>query len=236
MENENILIVEDEKKIADILKFGLSEHGYMADVAYNGIIAYNQFKTTQYSLVILDINLPGLNGLELCKHFRTLRPSIPIIFLTAQTKLDDKIVGYEHGADDYIVKPFEFRELVLKIKVFLKRPLFNPENEKQLLTAGDLVMDATTKEVTRKNKPINLTAKELRLLEFLLRHKNTMVSRRDIALHVWQNDFESNTNVIDVYINYLRNKVDKDFDEKLIQTRVGIGYVLKDIKHNVSTS
>ena len=135
-----------------------------------------------------------------------------------------------------MVKPFEFKELLRKIKVFLKRPVFDVSSEKQILKAGDLVMDVHSKEVTRENKPINLTAKELRLLEYLLRHKNKIVSRHDIALHVWQNDFESNTNVIDVYINYLRNKIDKASDVKLIQTLVGRGYILKDNEQNVSPS
>ena len=235
MLSERILIVEDEKKIADTLQFGLSEHGYPADVAYNGTIGYNQFKKNLYSLVILDINLPGLSGYELCKNIRAINADVPIIFLTAQSTLDDKIKGYDLGADDFIVKPFEFRELLLKIKVFIKRPVFNKSGEKQILEAGDLVMDVNSKEVTRENKPINLTAKELCLLEYLLRHKNKIVSRREIALHVWQNDFESNTNVIDVYINYLRNKIDKKHEVKLIHTLVGRGYILKDTEANVSS-
>lgn len=235
MKTEKILIVEDEKKIADILQLGLSEQGYAADVAYNGTIAYNLFRTNQYGLVILDINLPGLDGYELCKHFRTLSSHIPIIFLTSQIKLEDKIKGYELGADDYIVKPFEFRELLSKVKVFLKRPLLTQSAEKQVLKAGDLEMDINTKEVWRKNNPIDLTSKELSLLEYLLRHKNKIVSRREIALHVWKNDFEGNTNVIDVYINYLRNKVDKMYDVKLIHTFVGRGYILKDSENHVSS-
>lgn len=236
MKTEKILIVDDEKKIADILQLGLSENGYEADVANNGTVAYNHFRTNQYSLVILDINLPGINGFDLCKLFRNLSPDVPIIILTSQINLDDKVKGYELGADDYIVKPFEFKELLLKVKVFLKRPLLDQPKEKQILKAADLVMDINTKEVTRKNKPIDLTSKELSLLEYLLIHKNKIVSRRDIALHVWQNDFESNTNVIDVYVNYLRNKVDKGYDVKLIHTFVGRGYILKDAESHVSSS
>lgn len=228
MRSERILIVEDEKKIADTLRFGLSEHGHPADVAYNGTIAYNLFRKNQYGLVILDINLPGLGGYELCKNIRAVNANVPIIFLTAQNTLENRIKGYDLGADDYIIKPFEFRELLLKIRVFLKRPLFTASSEKQILKAGDLVMNLDSKEVTRENKPISLTAKELSLLEYLLRHKNKIVSRQDIALHVWQNDFQSNTNVIDVYINYLRNKIDKTSDVKLIYTLVGRGYILKD--------
>ena len=236
MKIEKLLIVEDEKKIADTLRFGLSEHGFTADVAYNGTVGYNLFRKNQYRLVILDINLPGLHGYELCKNIRTINANIPIIFLTAQSTLDDKIKGYDLGADDYIIKPFEFKELLLKIKVFLKRPVFNMSLDKQLLKAGNLVMDIDSKEVTRENKPISLTVKEVSLLEYLLRHKNKIVSRREIALHVWQNDFESNTNVIDVYINYLRNKIDKNAEVKLIHTLVGRGYILKDNESNVSPS
>lgn len=236
MKIEKLLIIEDEKKIADTLQFGLSEHGYAADVAYNGTVGYNLFRKNQYTLVILDINLPGLGGYELCKNIRAINGNIPIIFITAQSTLDDKIKGYDLGADDYIIKPFEFKELLLKIKVFLKRPLFDKSSEKQILKAGDLVMDLDTKVVTRESKPINLTVKELNLLEYLLRNKNKIVSRREIALHVWQNDFESNTNVIDVYINYLRNKIDKNADVKLINTLVGRGYILKDTESNVSPS
>ncbi|HEX6845497.1 MAG TPA: response regulator transcription factor [Chitinophagaceae bacterium] len=236
MKTERILIVEDERKIANTLQFGLSEHGYTADVAYNGAYGYNLFRENKYDLVILDINLPALNGYELCKNIRTLNPDTPIIFLTAQNTLDDKVKGYQLGADDYVIKPFEFKELLMKIKVFLKRPVFDRSTEKELLMAGDLIMDINAMEVTRNNKQINLTSKELRLLEYLLRHKNKIISRQEIAHHVWQNDFESNTNVIDVYINYLRNKVDKISDVKLIHTLVGMGYILKDTEANASSS
>lgn len=228
MKEEKILIVEDEKKIADTLKLGLSEHGYYADVAYNGTIGYRMFKDHKYDLIILDINLPGINGYELCKYVRMSNSQIPIIFLTSYITLNDKTEGYNVGADDYIVKPFEFRELLFKIKVFLKRTLNKQSQEAKILKAGDLEMDLEAKEVKRDNKLISLTAKEFQLLEYLLRHKNKIVSRRDIALQVWETDFETNTNVIDVYINYLRNKVDKVSRHKLIHTQVGLGYTLKD--------
>lgn len=223
-----ILIVEDEKKIADTLKQGLKENGYYADIAYTGTIGYRMFKENQYDLIILDIKLPGINGYELCKYIRMTNSQIPIIFLTSFIALSDKMEGYNMGADDYIVKPFEFKELLLKIKVFLKRNSIKQSPETRLLKAGDLEMDLETREVKRDNKPINLTAKEFQLLEYLIRHKNKVVSRRDIALQVWETDFDSNTNVIDVYINYLRNKVDKVSGQKLIHTQVGQGYTLKD--------
>jgi len=148
--------------------------------------------------------------------------------LTSLIELGDKIEGYEAGADDYIVKPFEFKELLLKIKVFLKRASSQPSSESAVLAAGDLELNTDSKEVRRGHKLINLTAKEFQLLEYLLQKKNKVVSRNDIATNVWGIDFDTNTNVIDVYINYLRNKIDKPFEQKLIQTQIGMGYILKD--------
>lgn len=228
MEEEAILIVEDEPKIADTLKLGLEEHGYHADVAYDGKAGYDKFKERPYDLVVLDINLPGMNGYELCKYYRSVNSNVPIIMLTSLIGLNDKIKGYDAGADDYMVKPFEFKELLLKIKVFLKRTMNVQTQEPNILKAADLEMNVDSKEVTRAARPINLTAKEFQLLEYLLLNKNKVVSRGDIARNVWEIDFETNTNVIDVYINYLRNKVDKSFDRKLIHTQVGMGYMLKD--------
>ena len=228
MEQERILIVEDEPKIANTLKVGLEEHGYRAEVAYDGKAGFDMFKEHQYDLVVLDINLPGINGYELCKHYRSVNSNVPIIMLTSLIGLNDKIKGYDAGADDYMVKPFEFKELLLKIKVFLKRTMNVNSHERRILKAADLEMNSDSKEVTRAGKPINLTAKEFQLLEYLLHNKNKVVSRTDIAKNVWEIDFETNTNVIDVYINYLRNKVDKSFERKLIHTQVGMGYMLKD--------
>ncbi len=228
MEQERILIVEDERKIADTLKLGLSENGYFVEVAYDGIAGQKLFNENQYDLILLDINLPGINGYKLCKDFRFANSQIPIIILTSLIDLSDKIEGYEVGADDYIVKPFEFKELLLKIKVFLKRTANQHLPERNILKAGDLEMNLDSKEVKRRNKPINLTAKEFQLLEYLLLNKNKLVSRSNIAINVWGIDFDTNTNVIDVYINYLRNKVDKPFEHKLIQTQIGMGYILKE--------
>jgi len=228
METQRLLIIEDEPKIADTLKRGLSEFGYDVDVAYDGIRGQQLFKNNKYDLVILDINLPGINGYQLCREFRSADSHTPIIMLTSLIELGDKIEGYEAGADDYIVKPFEFKELLLKIKVFLKRALNQPSSESAVLAAGDLELNTESKEVRRGHKLINLTAKEFQLLEYLLQKKNKMVSRNDIATNVWGIDFDTNTNVIDVYINYLRNKIDKPFEQKLIQTQIGMGYILKD--------
>lgn len=228
MEERKILIVEDEKKIADTLKMGLSENGYNVETAYDGNIGYKLFNTYPFNLIILDINLPGTNGYELCKMIRSKNALVPIIMLTALNALEDKIEGYDAGADDYIIKPFEFKELLLKVRVLLKRTMHRQIPVGNVLKAADLEMNLDSKEVKRDEQLINLTAKEFQLLEYLLRNKNRVVSRADIAIKVWDIDFDTNTNVIDVYINYLRNKVDKPFDHKLIQTQVGMGYILKE--------
>lgn len=227
MDDKRLLIIEDEKKIADTLKFGLDEKGFESVVAYDGKIGYHIFSANDFDLVILDINLPGINGYELCRLIRSQNQDIPILMLTSMSALNDKIEGYESGADDYMVKPFEFKELMLKIKSLLKRST-NNQSIGNTLVAADLIMNLDNKEVKRDGKIINLTAKEFQLLEYLLRNKNRLVSRVDISMNVWNVDFETNTNVIDVYISYLRNKVDKHFEQKLIQTHIGMGYILKD--------
>lgn len=228
MEERKILIVEDEAKIADTLKLGLSEHGYFVEVAYDGEIGLRLFEANPYNLVVLDINLPGINGYNLCKMIRSRNLHIPVIMLTALSSLSDKIEGYDAGADDYIIKPFEYKELLMKIRVLLRRTMNQTFPTGNVLRAADLEMNLDSKEVRRGSAIINLTAKEFQLLEYLMRNKNRVVSRADIAINVWDIDFDTNTNVIDVYINYLRNKVDKPFDLKLVQTHVGMGYVLKE--------
>lgn len=228
MEERKILLVEDEPKIADTLKQGLIENGFHAELAYDGNIGWKLFQTHSFDLVVLDINLPGLNGYELCKMIRTQDAQVPVIMLTALSSLNDKIEGYDAGADDYIIKPFEFKELLMKIRALLRRSLSQQVPMGNMLKADELEMNLDSKEVFRDGQPIQLTAKEFQLLEYLMRNKNKVVSRADIAVHVWDIDFDTNTNVIDVYINYLRNKVDKPFEEKLIQTQVGMGYILKE--------
>ena len=228
MAERSILIVEDEKKIADTLKLGLSENGYSVEVAYDGDIGWKLFRMQPFDMVVLDINLPGMNGYELCKLIRTVNINIPIIMLTAINSLENKIEGYDAGADDYVIKPFEFRELLMKIRVLLKRTLHQNLPVGTVLKGGEIEMNLDTREVRREGRQIQLTTKEFQLLEYLLRNKNRVVSRADIAINVWDIDFDTNTNVIDVYINYLRNKVDKPFEKRLIQTQVGMGYVLKE--------
>jgi DNA-binding response OmpR family regulator len=228
MDERKILIVEDERKIADTLRFGLTEKGYFVEVAYDGTIGHRLFQSNKYNLIILDINLPGINGFELCRMIRASDPHIPVIMLTSLLTIEDKVEGYDSGADDYVVKPFAFKELLLKIRAILKRTMNQQLPTGNMLKADDLEMNLDSMEVIRGEEKISLTAKEFQLLEYLLRNKNRVVSRSDIALNVWDIDFDTNTNVIDVYINYLRNKVDKHFGQKLIQTHVGMGYILKD--------
>lgn len=228
MEERKILLVEDEQKIADTLKFGLAENGFEVEIAYDGKMGLKLFESKVFNLIVLDINLPELNGYKLCKIIRSKNAQVPVIMLTALSSLNDKIEGYDAGADDYIIKPFEFRELLMKIRVLLKRTMKQTLPTGNTLKAGDLEMNLDNKEVKRAGQVLNLTAKEFQLLEFLLRNKNRVVSRADIAINVWDIDFDTNTNVIDVYINYVRNKVDKPFDTKLIHTQVGMGYILKD--------
>jgi DNA-binding response OmpR family regulator len=223
-----ILLVEDEKKIAETLRKGLSEQHYEVDVAYDGLIGKKLFDANSYDLAILDINLPLMNGYELSRYIRSYNEQILVIMLTAMNATEDKIEGFEAGADDYIVKPFDFQELLVRIRALLKRLHHQPTSGTNMLKVGDLVMNLNSKEVTREGKLIALTAKEFQLLEYLIRNKNKVVSRIDIAMNVWDIDFDTKTNVIDVYVNFLRKKIEKDFSSKLIYTQVGMGYVLKD--------
>jgi two-component system copper resistance phosphate regulon response regulator CusR len=228
MEGRRILLIEDERKIADTLKFGLEENGFQVEVAYDGSIGLKLFEIFTFDIVVLDINLPGLNGYELCKIIRARNNQVPVIMLTALTSLDHKIEGYDSGADDYLIKPFEFRELMMKLRVLLRRSAVSSiSTVGNILKADDLEMNLDSREVKREGMLINLTTKEFQLLEYLLRNKNRVVSRADIAINVWDIDFDTNTNVIDVYINYVRNKIDKPFEHKLIQTQIGMGYILK---------
>lgn len=228
MEERKILIVEDEKKIATTLKKGLTENGYHVDLAFDGLIGKRLFESNSYDLLILDINLPGMNGYELCKAIRNTNQHIPIIMLTAMNTTEDKIEGFDNGTDDYIIKPFEFKELLVRIRALLKRTMNQQLPTGNILKVADLEMNLDTKEVKRADQPITLTAKEFQLLEYFMRNRNRVLSRADIAERVWEIDFDTQTNVIDVYVNYLRNKIDKKFDTRLIHTQVGMGYIMKE--------
>jgi len=228
MEERKILIVEDEKKIATTLKKGLTENGYHVDLAFDGLIGKRLFESNSYDLLILDINLPGMNGYELCKIIRNTNQHIPIIMLTAMNTTEDKIEGFDNGTDDYIIKPFEFKELLVRIRALLKRTMNQQLPTGNILKVADLEMNLDTKEVKRADQPITLTAKEFQLLEYFMRNRNRVLSRADIAERVWEIDFDTQTNVIDVYVNYLRNKIDRKFDTRLIHTQVGMGYIMKE--------
>lgn len=227
MEEIRILLVEDERKIADSLKKGLIEQNFNVEVAYDGVAGRKLFESQPFDLVILDINLPGISGISLCKKIRNRNPGIPIIMLTALSTTHDKIDGFDAGADDYIVKPFDFKELLVRIRALLKR-IYHNFHVGNILKVGDLVINLDNKEVTRAGHGISLTAKEFQLLEYLVRNRNRVVSRADIALNVWDIDFDTKTNVIDVYVNFLRKKLDHDHDKKIIHTQVGVGYILKE--------
>ncbi len=229
MEEIKILLIEDEKKIADTVAKGLQEHQYHVETAYDGNIGIRLFELHSFDLVITDINLPGINGYELCKIIRGKNQHIPILMLTALSSTVDKIEGFDAGADDYLVKPFEFRELLVRIRALLKRTAYSQQIPAgNLLKIADLEMNLDTKEVTRAGQKITLTAKEFQLLEYLLLNRNRVVSRDDIAERVWGLDFDTKSNVIDVYVNFLRKKIDKEFSPKLIHTHVGMGYILTE--------
>ena len=222
-----ILIVEDEVKIAGSLKQGLEELQYQVSVGYDGEMGQKHFISGSFDLIILDINLPKMNGLDLCRYIRQYNTRVPILMLTAFGSTDDKVQGFEIGADDYLVKPFDFKELLVRIKALLRRTDSNISMGNKL-SIGDLELNMDNKEVHRDGKKISLTAKEFQLLEYFLRNKNRVVSRADIAEKVWDLDFDTGTNIIDVYVNYLRRKIDKGFSSKLIHTQVGFGYMMKE--------
>ncbi len=223
----HILIVEDEPKVADFLQRGLVENDYLVDVAFDGQIGKSMALTGSYHLIILDINLPHINGFELCQIIRKQNDKIPILMLTALGTVEDKLTGFESGADDYLQKPFEFRELLVRIKALLKRT-FKSESPERIIRISDLEIDQNSKIVKRSGKKIDLTAKEYTLLEYLAKNKGRVISRIDIAEKIWDLTFDTGTNVIDVYINFLRKKIDRGFDTKLIHTQIGMGYVLRE--------
>jgi two-component system, OmpR family, copper resistance phosphate regulon response regulator CusR len=227
MENINILIVEDEQRLADILKKQLEDSGFNAEIAYDGYVGKQLVEKNKYNLIILDINLPLINGYDLCREIRKTNSNIPIIMLTAFGTPDNKIAGFDVGADDYIVKPFDFREVLARVNVFIRRSDSNTMIAEKIRLA-DLEMDLNTKTVTRANKKIDLTAKESLLLETFLKNKDKLLTRELIIEQVWGIEFDPNTNIIDVYVNYLRKKIDKDFEPKLIHTKHGFGFYCSD--------
>jgi two-component system copper resistance phosphate regulon response regulator CusR len=224
----SILVVEDEQKVAAFLRSGLEQQGYEVDVAYDGYAGERLAALKDYSVIILDVIIPVKNGIQVCQQIKRAKPYVPVIMLTALGTTDDKLTGFDAGADDYLLKPFEFKELLARIKVLSKRVSQGSMIPANILRVADLELDLDKKVARRGNKTITLTAKEFALLEFLMRNKGRVISKIAIAEEVWNINFDTGTNVLEVYINILRKKIDKDFSEKLIQTRVGFGYVIEE--------
>lgn len=222
-----ILLVEDEPKVSAFIRRGLSEEGFEVEVAYDGPFGVRLALEQAFDLLILDVILPGLSGLEVLQAVRAQDADLPILMLTALGTTQDKLLGFGGGADDYLVKPFDFAELLARVRALTRRRS-RGEAKGSLLTLADLTVDTAAKTVTRAGQPIKLTAREFNLLELLLRHQGRVLSRGEIAEHTWEEAFDAGSNVIDVYVNYLRNKVDKAFDKKLIHTVVGMGYVMRE--------
>lgn len=221
----DILIVEDDKRMAELIQRGLQEHGFSAEQTFDGLSGKVLALSKSYDLIITDVLLPKLNGIDFCKEIRQVRPHIPIIMLTALGTTDEKVEGFDAGADDYLVKPFEMRELIVRIRALLKR--VSQKSEKDLfLKYADLEMDLQAKTVKRDNKEINLTPKEFDLLTYMIQNAGKVLPRTEIAEKVWNTYFDTGTNFIDVYINYLRKKIDRDFATKLIHTKPGMGFIL----------
>lgn len=225
---QSILIIEDDKRVADLLKAGLEESGYHTMVAYDGAMGLRLFASTSFNLVLSDVILPKLDGFELCKEIRKTNASVPILMLTALGSTNDKLDGFDAGADDYMVKPFDFRELNARIKALLKRNTNIATEQPEELKYADLTINLKRKEVWRNGVMIKLSPKEYNLLLYLTENAERVISRTEIAEKVWNTHFDTGTNFIDVYINYLRKKVDKEFEIKLIHTRPGIGFIFTD--------
>ena len=227
METAKILIVEDEPKVANFIKKGLDELTFAVDVVYDGIAGRDRALTGSFDVIILDVNLPGINCFEICKQLRDRSILTPVLMLTALGSTDDKLAGFDSGADDYLVKPFEFRELVARVRALIKRVQVakRPQN---IITVANLEINTDAKTVKRNDTLIELTAKEFNLLEYLVKNQGRVVSRAEISEHIWDINFDTGTNIIDVYVNFLRKKIDRDFTPKLIHTVIGMGYIRKE--------
>lgn len=220
-----LLFVEDEPDLREVLKKQLQSSGYSVDACGDGLEALDYMQLTAYDAIILDIMLPGLDGLAVLQKMRTAGDKTPVLLLTARGSVEDRVAGLDLGADDYLVKPFAFDELVARLRVLLRRSSGQVSN---VLRCGDLEMDLSSRSVSRNGRELQLSAKEFAVLEYLLRNQGVVLTRETIENHVWDYDFEGGSNVVDVYIRYLRKKVDDGFEKKLIQTVRGTGYVLKE--------
>ncbi|MEZ0607353.1 response regulator transcription factor [Fibrella sp. WM1] len=222
-----LLLVEDEPKTVQAIRQGLEESQFEVDVAYDGLIARRLALKTNYALIITDVVLPGMNGFELVKQLRAEGLATPILLLTALGETDDKVMGFDSGADQYLTKPFQFTELLARVRSLTKRGT-QVSMTAQTLRYGGVELNLDAKTVMREGQPIELTAREFTLLEFLMRNQGRVVSKPTIAEHVWDLNFDTGTNVVEVYINYLRKKLDRNFPTKLIHTQFGMGYVFKE--------
>jgi DNA-binding response OmpR family regulator len=222
----HILLVEDERKISAYVKRGLEEQGYAVDVAHTGLEALEWAETVIFDLIILDVLLPELDGLSVCRQLRTQGQRVPILMLTALNTVDDRVAGLDAGADDYLVKPFALKELLARLRAISRRANENPKDT--LLKVGDLTLETLTQRVRRGGKLITLTSKEYAVLECMMREKDRVLSRTQIAEHVWNYDVFNQSNIVDVYVRNLRRKIDDPFEQKLIQTLRGSGYRLTD--------
>ncbi len=220
-----ILVVEDEKRLNRIISEALEDEGYSVDSCFNGQDALDYAAGADYDVIILDIMMPKMDGLEVVRHLRSGGNSTPVLFLTARDSVADRVIGLESGGDYYLVKPFDFQELMAVVRVMTRKYTGNRSN---IYTIADLSLDATAKTVTRAGKSIELTAKEFSLLEYMMRNKGVVLSREMIENNLWNYDYEGGTNVVDVYVGYLRKKMDTGFDQKLIHTVWGTGWVLKE--------
>lgn len=223
----NLLLVEDEPSVVSVISRGLTDEGFTVSIAPDGLIGKQMAIENQFDLIILDIMLPGINGLELCKIIKEQKPNTPIIMLTALGTTENVVNGLDNGADDYLIKPFKFAELFARIRMLLRR-YHGVVSQDQIITIADLQINLSAKTVKRNQQEIILTATEYRLIEYMAKNKSKILSRIDILENVWDIDFNLGTNVVDVYVNYLRKKIDKNSDQKLIHTVVGLGYILKE--------
>ncbi|GAB3035182.1 response regulator transcription factor [Spirosoma pulveris] len=222
-----LLVVEDEPKTLQAIQQGLEESQFEVDIAYDGLLAKRLALKNTYAAIITDLILPGLNGYELCRQLRAEGVSTPILMLTALDETEDRIQGFDAGADQYLAKPFQFAELLARVRSLTKRGT-QVTMTAQMLRYGGIEINLDAKTVTRDGQPIELTAREFALLEFLMRNQGRVLSKPSIAEHVWDLNFDTGTNVVEVYINYLRKKIDKGFDKKLIHTHFGMGYMFKE--------
>jgi DNA-binding response OmpR family regulator len=228
----SVLYIEDEPRVAAPVKTWLEENGFVVELAPDGAVGRFLAQSNPYDLVLLDVNLPFVDGYEVCRDIRAAQPELPIIMVTALGNVDQKLKGFDAGADDYMVKPFDFRELLARMKALLKRKAAASRPEEAApdgsLVVADLVIDVINHTVHRAGQPIALTTKEFTLLEFLVRKGGKVASRQEIIEHVWDIHFDTGTNVVEVYINFLRKKIDRQFETKLIHTKPGMGYYLKN--------